>query len=183
MFQAAAGSVPAVTLRRRLLLVFAAYVLVALAGAVLVLRLVMVHDQAGVDDLRTELNLVIGGMVLATLAVTIAATILVRRSVTRPLDRIGSAVRDVRAGARHTSIPTTGPRELARLGADIERLRRQLNSEMLDALKAREAVEQSASVLLSLRSQLQPDLDALPNEWTATGQVEPAEGVVLSLIH
>jgi len=178
MFQAAAGSVPAVTLRRRLLLVFAAYVLVALAGAVLVLRLVMVHDQAGVDDLRTELNLVIGGMVLATLAVTIAATILVRRSVTRPLDRIGSAVRDVRAGARHTSIPTTGPRELARLGADIERLRRQLNSEMLDALKAREAVEQSASVLLSLRSQLQPDLDALPNEWTATGQVEPAEGVV-----
>jgi len=178
MFQAAAGSVPAVTLRRRLLLVFAAYVLVALAGAVLVLRLVMVHDQAGVDDLRTQLNLVIGGMVLATLAVTIAATILVRRSVTRPLDRIGSAVRDVRAGARHTSIPTTGPRELARLGADIERLRRQLNSEMLDALKAREAVEQSASVLLSLRSQLQPDLDALPNEWTATGQVEPAEGVV-----
>jgi sigma-B regulation protein RsbU (phosphoserine phosphatase) len=167
-----------VTLRRRLLLVFAAYVLVALVGAVLVLRLVVMHDQAGVDDLRTELSLVIGGMVLATLAVTIAATILVRRSVTRPLDRIGSAVRDVRAGARHTSIPTTGPRELARLGADIERLRRQLNSEVLDALKAREAVEQSASVLLSLRSQLQPDLDALPNEWTATGQVEPAEGVV-----
>jgi len=178
MFRAAAGSVPAVTLRRRLLLVFAAYVLVALVGAVLVLRLVVMHDQAGVDDLRTELSLVIGGMVLATLAVTIAATILVRRSVTRPLDRIGSAVRDVRAGARHTSIPTTGPRELARLGADIERLRRQLNSEVLDALKAREAVEQSASVLLSLRSQLQPDLDALPNEWTATGQVEPAEGVV-----
>ena len=178
MFRAAAGSVPAVTLRRRLLLVFAAYVLVALVGAVLVLRLVVMHDQAGVDDLRTELSLVIGGMVLATLAVTIAATILVRRSVTRPLDRIWSAVRDVRAGARHTSIPTTGPRELARLGADIERLRRQLNSEVLDALKAREAVEQSASVLLSLRSQLQPDLDALPNEWTATGQVEPAEGVV-----
>lgn len=178
VFPVGADSVPAVTLRRRLLLVFAAYVLVVFAGAALVLRIVMLRDQARVDDLMTELNLVVAGMVLATVGVTITATALVRRSVTRPLDRIGSAVRDVRAGARHTSIPTTGPLELARLGADIERLRRQLNSEVLDAVKAREAVEQSASVLLSLRSQLEPDLEALPHEWTATGQVEPAEGVV-----
>ncbi|MGH8986341.1 MAG: PP2C family protein-serine/threonine phosphatase [Acidimicrobiia bacterium] len=166
------------TLRRRLLLVFATYVLVVLAGAALVLRVVTLRDQARIDDLRTELQLVSAGMLLATLAVTVTAVILVRRSVTRPLDRIGSAVRDVRAGARHTSIPTAGPLELARLGGDIERLRRQLNSEVLDAVKAREAVEQSASVLLSLRSQLEPDLGALPHEWTAAGQVEPAEGVV-----
>jgi serine phosphatase RsbU (regulator of sigma subunit) len=33
-------------------------------------------------------------------------------------------------------------------------------------------------VLLSLRSQLEPDVEALPEEWTVAGQVEPAEGVV-----
>jgi sigma-B regulation protein RsbU (phosphoserine phosphatase) len=178
IFGAGTDSVPAVTLRRRLLSVFAAYVLVVSAGAALVARIVVLRDEAGVDDLRSDLTLIVAGMVLATIAVTITAVVLVRRSVTQPLDRIGRAVRDVRTGARHTSIPTTGPLELARLGADIERLRRQLNSEVLDAVKAREAVEQSASVLLSLRSQLEPDLEALPGEWTATGQVEPAEGVV-----
>jgi len=165
-----------VTLRRRLLLVFAAYALVAVVAGALLARIGIVRD--GIDDLRTELSLVVGGMLLATLGVTLAAAAVVRRSVTRPLDRIGTAVRDVRTGARHTSIPTTGPLELARLGADIERLRRQLNTEVLDAVKAREAVEQSASVLLSLRSQLEPDVEALPEEWTAAGQVEPAEGVV-----
>ncbi|MGH9031237.1 MAG: PP2C family protein-serine/threonine phosphatase [Acidimicrobiia bacterium] len=164
------------TLRRRLLSVFAAYALVVVAGAALLVRIVVTGD--GVDDVRTELSLVTAGMILATLGVTVAGIFVVRRSVTRPLDRIGSAVRDVGAGARHTSIPTTGPLELARLGADIERLRRLLNTEVLDAVKAREAVEQSASVLLSLRSQLQPDVEALPEEWTAAGQVEPAEGVV-----
>jgi serine phosphatase RsbU (regulator of sigma subunit) len=170
------GSVSRVTLRRRLVWVFAAYALIVGAAAAWLLRIVLVHDDA--DGLRTELNLVVAGMVLATFAVTLGAVVVVRRSVIRPLDRIGRALRDVRAGARHVSVPATGPVELARLGADIERLRRQLNTEVLDAVKAREAVEQSASVLLSLRSQLEPDVEALPDEWTAAGQVEPAEGVV-----
>jgi serine phosphatase RsbU (regulator of sigma subunit) len=196
-----------VTLRRRLLLVFAAYVLVGLAGTIFVARGVMLSDQAADreeailerldmtelsaddqaalqaaedrrDELRTERNLVILAMLVTTSALTIGAALLVRRSVTAPLDRIARAVREVRVGARHTSIPAIGPPEIARLAHDVERLRRQLNNEVLDAVKAREAVEQSASVLLSLRSELQPDLDALPADWTVAGQVEPAEGVV-----
>ena len=175
-FPPGTSSVPLVTLRRRLLLVFAAYALVVVVAGALLVQIVMVRNGTG--DLRTELSLVVAGMLLATLVVTVAGAAVVRRSATRPLDRIGNAVRDVRTGARHTSIPTTGPLELARLGADIERLRRQLNTEVLDAVKAREAVEQSASVLLSLRSQLQPEVEVLPDAWTAAGQVEPAEGVV-----
>jgi serine phosphatase RsbU (regulator of sigma subunit) len=196
-----------VTLRRRLLLVFAAYVLVGLAGTIFVARGVMLSDQAADreeaiverlemtelsaddqaalqaaenrrDELRTERNLVILAMLVTTSVLTIGAAFLVRRSVTAPLDRIARAVREVRVGARHTSIPAIGPPEIARLAHDVERLRRQLNNEVLDAVKAREAVEQSASVLLSLRSELQPELDALPAEWTVAGQVEPAEGVV-----
>jgi sigma-B regulation protein RsbU (phosphoserine phosphatase) len=196
-----------VTLRRRLLLVFAAYVLVGLVGTGLVVRGVMLSDQAADreeailerlevpelgaadeaalrsaqdrrDELRTERNLVIIGMVAAMSALTVGAALLVRRSVTAPLDRIARTVREVRVGARHTSIPAIGPPEIARLAHDVERLRRQLNSEVLDAVKAREAVEQSAGVLLSLRSELQPAFDPLPAEWTVAGQVEPAEGVV-----
>jgi serine phosphatase RsbU (regulator of sigma subunit) len=165
-----------VTLRRRLVWVFAAYALILAAAAAWLLRIVLVHDRA--DGLRTELSVGVAAMVLGTLAVTLGAVVVVRRSVTRPLDRIGRAVHEVRNGARHVSVPATGPIELARLGADVERLRRQLNTEVLDAVKAREAVEQSASVLLSLRSQLEPDVEALPHEWTAAGRVEPAEGVV-----
>ncbi|HEX6312856.1 MAG TPA: SpoIIE family protein phosphatase [Acidimicrobiia bacterium] len=195
------------TLRRRLLLVFAAYVLVGLTGTGFVVRGVMLSDQAadredailgdlelgGIgaadrqalqatqdrrSELRTERNLVIVGMIVAMSALTVGAALLVRRSVTTPLDRIARAVRDVRAGARHTSIPAVGPPEIARLGHDVERLRRRLNSEVLEAVKAREAVEQSASVLLSLRSELEPEVDRLPAEWTVAGEVEPAEGVV-----
>lgn len=192
------------TLRRRLFLVFAAYILVGVVGTGLVVRGVVLSDraadreealleradlttaeqadvQAAQDrrsELRTERNLVIAGMLVAISGLTIAAALLVRRSVTAPLDRIAQAVRDVRTGARHRSIPETGPPEIARLAGDVERLRRQLNSEVLDAVRAREAVEQSASVLLSLRSQLQPEVETLPEEWTVAGQVEPAEGVV-----
>jgi serine phosphatase RsbU (regulator of sigma subunit) len=196
-----------VTLRRRLLLVFAAYVLVGLAGAGFVVRGVMLSDQAadreqaiidGIDaadltaadraalesaqerrdELRTQRNIVIAGIVVSISGLTIAAAVLVRRSITTPLDRIAGAVRDVRTGARHTSIPALGPPEIARLGHDVELLRRQLNSEVLEAVRARAAVEQSASVLLSLRSELQPELGTLPQDWTVAGQVEPAEGVV-----
>jgi serine phosphatase RsbU (regulator of sigma subunit) len=98
--------------------------------------------------------------------------------VTRPLDRIGGAIRTVRGGARHTTVPITGPPEIAQLANDVENLRRLLNREILEAVRAREAVEEGANVLLSLQSQLEPEFKELPNEWTVAGQVEPAEGVV-----
>ncbi len=192
------------TLRRRLVLIFAAYLTVALVSAGSAFWVTTLRDreidrldavlepdeltaaeQAEVDrahdrldDLHDQLNLVIGGTLLASIGLTIWAARLVRRSVTRPVDRIGDAVRRVRRGDRHTAVPATGPVELARLGADVEDLRRQLNVEILDAVRSREALEEQATVLLSLRSQLEPEVEALPDGWTVAAQVEPAEGVV-----
>jgi serine phosphatase RsbU (regulator of sigma subunit) len=193
-----------VTLRRRLVLVFVAYLALAAvsAGSAFwvasqrddeIARLdaiVAQGDLSGaqqeefeaandrLDDLRDQLHLVIGGALIASIVLTFWAALLVRRSVTRPVDRISDAVRRVRRGDRHTSVPATGPIELARLGADVEDLRRQLNLEILEAVRSREALEARATVVLSLRSQLEPEVEELPPEWTVAAQVEPAEGIV-----
>ncbi len=192
------------TLRRRLVLVFAAYLALAVVSAGSAFwvasqrddeiarldALVQQGDLTGaqktefdaannhLDELRDQLTLVIGGALIASVLVTFGAALLVRRSVTRPVDRISDAVRRVRGGDRQTTVPTTGPVELARLGADVEDLRRQLNLEILEAVRSREALEERATVVLSLRSQLEPDFDELPEGWTVAAQVEPAEGVV-----
>lgn len=194
---------PSVTLRRRFFFIYALYVAIVLAGSVLVVRQVQLRDeqidreeelladgldpgeQAELDDiqdrlheLRNQLDAIVAGTLAAALLTTVWAAFGLRRWVTHPLDRIADAVRTVRGGARHTTIPTTGPPEIARLAGDVENLRRRLNREILEAVRAREAVEQSANVLLSLQSQLEPEVEQLPEEWTVAGQVEPAEGVV-----
>ena len=191
------------TLRRRFSFVFALYFAIVLAGSALVVRQVQLRDdlidrqgqlladgldrgeQAEFDadqnrlhELRNELNGIVAGTLAAALLATVWAAFGLRRWVLRPLDRIGGAIRTVRTGARHTTIPTTGPPEIARLASDVENLRRLLNREILDAVRSRQAVEERATVLLSLQSQLEPELEELPNEWTVAGQVEPAEGVV-----
>jgi serine phosphatase RsbU (regulator of sigma subunit) len=193
-----------VTLRRRLVLVFAAYLALAVvsAGSAAwvasqrddeIARLDAIVEQGDLtgaqraefdaandrlDELRQQLTVVIGSALLASVALTFWAALLVRRSVTLPVDRIGDAVRRVRRGDRQTTVPATGPVELARLGADVEDLRRQLNLEILEAVRSREALEERATVVLSLRSQLEPEIDELPAGWTVAAQVEPAEGIV-----
>jgi serine phosphatase RsbU (regulator of sigma subunit) len=192
-----------VTLRRRFSFVFALYFAIVLVGSALVIRQDQLRDEQiereeqlladGLDrgeeaefadaqdrirDLRNQLNAIIAATLAAALVTTVWAAFSLRRWVTRPLDRIGGAVRTVRGGARHTTVPITGPPEIARLAGDVENLRRLLNREILDAVRAREAVEERAKVLVSLQSQLEPEFEELPNEWTVAGQVEAAEGVV-----
>jgi len=193
-----------VSLRRRFLLLFALYLLIGAIGAGAALRIAVLRDEQvdrehdaieqaelapadraeleaardELDDLRRQLNIVIAVTVAAGLLTTVWATRTLRWSVLRPLDRVGAAVRNVRAGARHTTVPTTGPAEISRLARDVEDLRRRLNVQILEAVRAREAVEESASVLLSLRSQLEPEVAELPGDWTVAAHVQPAEGVV-----
>lgn len=191
------------TLRRRFFFVFALYFAIVLAGSGLVVRQVQLRDnlidreeqlladgldrgeqdefeaaQARLHELRNELNGIVAGTLAAALLATVWAAFGLRRWVLRPLDRIGGAIRTVRTGARYTTVPTTGPPEIARLASDVENLRRLLNREILEAVRAREAVEESANVVLSLQSQLEPEDEPLPDDWTVAGQVEPAEGVV-----
>jgi serine phosphatase RsbU (regulator of sigma subunit) len=192
-----------VSLRRRLLLVSVVYLLIVVAGGAAVLRISAQRDDAvaeqreliaGVqltpereaalragetrlDELRTQLNITIGVALGVALATTLVAAFLVRRWVTRPLDRVGRAVRSARAG-KVGVVPPHGPPEIADLARDVDNMRLQMNRALYDALRARETIEQSASVVLMLRSELASDVEDLPDGWSVAAQLQPAEGIV-----
>lgn len=134
-------------------------------------------SQNRLDDLRTQLNITIGVVLGVALATTLVAAFLIRRWVTRPLDRVARAVRSARAG-KVGIIPPHGPPEIADLARDVDTMRLQMNRALYDALRARETIEQSASVVLMLRSELAADVEDLPDGWTVAAQLQPAEGIV-----
>jgi serine phosphatase RsbU (regulator of sigma subunit) len=192
-----------VSLRRRLLLVSVVYLIIIVGGGAAVLRISALRDDAvadqrelvadasltpesesslrasvsRIDDLRTQLNITIGAVLGVAFATTLVAAFLVRRWVTRPLDRVGRAVRSARAG-KVGIVPPHGPPEIADLARDVDTMRLQMNRALYDALRARETIEQSASIVLMLRSELAADVEDLPDGWTVAAQLQPAEGIV-----
>ncbi len=131
-----------------------------------------------VDDLRDRLNSSFAVVLGVVLLWTFVAAWLVRRWITVPLDNLGRTVRAARTGALDATISTQGPADIARLGAAVEDMRLQLVTARLEAIHSREATEQSASVVLTLRSQLETEIGELPDGWTVAAQLRPAEGLV-----
>jgi serine phosphatase RsbU (regulator of sigma subunit) len=192
-----------VSLRRRLLLISLAYLVIVLAGGALVLRINTQRDdvikdqralvaaaplgdaqrvelnatQNRLEDLRIQLNATIGMTLGLALATTLAAAFLIRRWVTRPIERLARAVRNARTGKVGVIAPQ-GPPEIADLARDVDAMRLQMNRALYDAVRARETIEQSASVVLQLRSELATGVEELPDGWTVAAQVQAAEGVV-----
>jgi CHASE3 domain sensor protein/HAMP domain-containing protein len=119
---------------------------------------------------------------IASLAVAIigavSAAFLIRRWVTRPIDNLGREVRLVRAGALDSPILASGPPELAALALDVDAMRGRIQQQLAESERSRQAVEQSAAVVLTLRSELEPDVGTLPDGWTVAGRLRAAEGVV-----
>lgn len=191
------------SLRRRLFLVSLVYLVIVLAGGALMLRISTQRDdvvtqqralvaaapldnaqqaelratQNRLEDLRIQLNATIGVVLGLALATTLAAAFLVRRWVTRPIERLGRAVRSARTGKVGVIAPQ-GPPEIAELARDVDAMRLQMNRALYDAVRARETIEQSASVVLQLRSELATRVEELPDGWTVAAQLQPAEGAV-----
>jgi serine phosphatase RsbU (regulator of sigma subunit) len=192
-----------VSLRRRLFLVSLVYLVIVLAGGALMLRISTQRDdvvtqqralvasapldnaqqaelnatQNRLEDLRIQLNATIGVVLGLALATTLAAAFLIRRWVTRPIERLARAVRNARSGKVGVIAPQ-GPPEIADLARDVDAMRLQMNRALYDAVRARETIEQSASVVLQLRSELATGVEDLPDGWTVAAQLQPAEGVV-----
>jgi serine phosphatase RsbU (regulator of sigma subunit) len=192
-----------VSLRRRLFLVSLVYLVIVLAGGALMLRISTQRDdvvtqqralvaaapldnaqqaelratQNRLEDLRIQLNATIGVVLGLAFATTLAAAFLVRRWVTRPIERLGRAVRSARTGKVGVIAPQ-GPPEIADLARDVDAMRLQMNRALYDAVRARETIEQSASVVLQLRSELATRVEELPEGWTVAAQLQPAEGAV-----
>jgi serine phosphatase RsbU (regulator of sigma subunit)/CHASE3 domain sensor protein len=126
---------------------------------------------------RRKLTVLVVVFVVLLFAGTVVAAWLIRRWVTRPIDRLVSDVRRVRAGDLDAPIRASGPPEIAELAEDIDDMRRAIDEQRLDAERARAAVEQNAAVVLALRSQLEPEVGELPEGWTTAAQLRAAEGV------
>ena len=107
----------------------------------------------------------------------LASAWLIRRWVTHPIDQLIADVRRVAAGDLDDPIRATGPPEIAELASDIEDMRRSIDEQRVNAERTREAVEQNATVVLALRSQLEPEVGELPEGWTIAAQFRAAEGV------
>jgi sigma-B regulation protein RsbU (phosphoserine phosphatase) len=127
---------------------------------------------------RTQLTVIFAVILGVALLGTLAAAYAIRRWVTRPINDLGRQVRRIRVGASGQVIQQVGPPEIAALASHVDAMRARIESQRIQAERSREAVEQSAAVVLTLRAQLEPDLGELPRGWTIAAQLRAAEGVV-----
>jgi sigma-B regulation protein RsbU (phosphoserine phosphatase) len=138
-------------------------------------------EQAAADHLdsvRSTLSRLFAAIVAIAIVGSVSAAFLIRRWVTRPIDALGREVRRVRAGSLDSPIQASGPPELAALALDIDAMRGRIQQQLSESERSRQAVEQSAAVVLTLRSQLEPDVGTLPDGWTVAATLRAAEGVV-----
>ena len=84
----------------------------------------------------------------------------------------------MRGGALDSPIRIPGPPELASLALDVDAMRGYIRQQLVESERSRQAVEQSAAVVLTLRSELEPVISDMPDGWTVAGRLRAAEGVV-----
>ena len=133
--------------------------------------------RSRLDGVRDRLVGVFAAIVALAIIGALLAAWLIRKWVTRPIDLLSDEVRRVRTGALDSPIRIDGPPELAALALDIDAMRGRIRQQLLESERSREAVEQSAAVVLTLRSELEP-VPSVPDGWTVAGQLRAAEGVV-----
>jgi sigma-B regulation protein RsbU (phosphoserine phosphatase) len=111
------------------------------------------------------------------LVVTAVAAFLIRRWLMVPLSSITAAVRRIRAG-EDAELTPHGPPELRQVATAVDEMQRTIRQQRDDAIRAREAIEQSAILAVQVRSALTSDLGDYPTGWTMAAGLRPAEGVV-----
>jgi CHASE3 domain sensor protein len=129
-------------------------------------------------DIRSRLTAIFVAIAAVAAVGAIVAGWCIRRWVTRPIDMLAGEVRRVRAGSLASPIMIAGPPELRSLALDVDAMRGRIREQLVEAERAREAVEQSAAVVLTLRSELEPVVGDIPDGWTVAGRVRAAEGVI-----
>jgi serine phosphatase RsbU (regulator of sigma subunit)/CHASE3 domain sensor protein len=130
------------------------------------------------DGIRSRLTWLFAAIVIVAIIGAVAAAWLIRRWVTRPIEHLADEVRRVRGGALDSPIKIHGPPELASLALDVDAMRAYIRQQLVESERSRQAVEQSAAVVLTLRSELEPVVSDIPDGWTMAGRLRAAEGVV-----
>ena len=96
---------------------------------------------------RSTRNTVFTGVLVALLLLIAAIAVLLRVVVLRPLNQLSGAVRRVAGGDFDHRLTPRGPADLARLGGDVEAMRRRLTDSLAASQRAREQLEQQQSEL------------------------------------
>lgn len=130
------------------------------------------------DDIRGRVTAIFVADLAVAVLGAILAGFLIRRWVTQPVDDLADEVRRVRAGALDSPIRISGPPELESLALDVDAMRARIRQQLVESDRSRQAVEQSAAVVLTLRSELEPVVGDIPDGWTVAGRLRAAEGVV-----
>lgn len=100
-----------------------------------------------------------------------------RRWVERPLADIAGAARRIGRGER-VAIPDCSIAELSDVAGAVDFLQASLSAERDRALRAYEALEQSAVLALQVRAELADESVIAPPGWSLASALRPAEGVV-----
>lgn len=135
----------------------------------------LVARDKALDDANNRLAVVLMVAVGLVAGIFIALGLLLRRWVVRPIEELDAAVRP---GGPATTMPTTGPSEIVRVGAEADALRRRAVQEERAALSAREALAERAPAVRAVQAALEPTIVAFPPGLDIAGRVRPAEGVL-----
>ena len=137
------------------------------------------------EDRAQQLTFLLLAMPFIGLCFTGLTTLAISRWVARPMDRMLVAVRNITAGDLSSNVEVGGAADVAEIGASIDAMRSMMADRLAEADRlrevadrAREAIEQSATVTLQLRSELANELGSFPPGWTAAANLLPAVGWV-----
>ncbi|WP_035750040.1 sensor histidine kinase [Parafrankia discariae] len=111
---------------------------------------VRVAALAARDDVTDALRTLIISLVVAAVALIVLLGLIFRALrvwVTRPLEAVGSDVREVAAGRLEHEVESVGPPDIVTLALDVESMRLQLIGELEAARRARLSTEAQAEIL------------------------------------
>jgi signal transduction histidine kinase len=105
------------------------------------------RSSAELGRIRTVRNWVLGAIVAVFLLTCLAVAVLLRRLVTRPLQRLSAASRTVAGGEFDHRIPADGPADVRALAKDVEAMRQTVVTALETARARRDALARQAAEL------------------------------------
>jgi signal transduction histidine kinase len=103
----------------------------------------------------TFLSASFGAIALLVLAALVTTMVMLRRTVTLPIDALGRRVRRVAQGEFDARVHGTGPRDIANLAADIDSMRRRIVAELASLREAHEQLDEQTRDLERSNAELE----------------------------
>ena len=107
------------------------------------------------DQIRGWRDAVLGGMVLAFFAAALMLALVVRNAVTRPLDALARACRNITEGNFGERIVPRGPKDIRAIASDVEDMRQRIVDELEGSRSARAQLAEQALELQRSNAELE----------------------------